>query len=85
MNTKQTTHCYRIADMLNGGFGSCYYELSEAQAAIDSALEDGVKANMELIGIDESIQYSDEAGARAHAKNFLFICAVSEDGTLTAI
>ena len=85
MSSEQAVHCYRIADLVNGAFGSCYYELSEAQAALCSAIDEGTKANMKLIGEDDSIPYSNEEGARADAAAFLFLCTVALDGTLTAI
>ena len=85
MSSEQAVHCYRIADLVNGAFGSCYYELSEAQAALCSAIDEGTEANMELIGIDDSITYTDINGAREDASKFLFLCVVEQDGTLTAI
>ena len=73
-----TTQCYRIADLVNGGFGLIYTDLVEAQIAYNCAIEDGTKAQIALVG-------EDEAGARADASKFLFLCVVEQDGTLTEI
>ena len=79
MSTIQEAECcYTLADLISGAFGQHYTELQTAQSAYDCALEEGTKANVAMCDVDE-------ACALAHAEKFLFLCAVSEDGTLTAI
>ena len=79
MSTIQEAECcYTLADLISGAFGQHYTDLHEAQTALDSAIDEGTKANVAMCDVDE-------ACARAHAEKFLFLCAVSEDGTLTAI